>query len=81
MGCTGVEDELQDEVAECIEDFKDAGIKVWMLTGDLGHTAEEIGYNCGVISRDSYTAEIFRLDSIDREELSAEVNQLGERIK
>jgi len=81
LGCTGVEDELQDEVAECIEDFKDAGIKVWMLTGDLGHTAEEIGYNCGVISRDSYTAEIFRLDSIDREELSAEVNQLGERIK
>mmetsp|Transcript_22152 Transcript_22152/g.29616 ORF Transcript_22152/g.29616 Transcript_22152/m.29616 type:complete len:86 (+) Transcript_22152:1894-2151(+) len=49
LGCTGVEDELQDEVSDCIEDFRDAGIKVWMLTGDLGHTAQEIGYNCGVM--------------------------------
>ena len=39
VGCTGVEDELQDKVAECIRDFQEAGIKVWMLTGDLGHTA------------------------------------------
>ena len=39
LACTGVEDELQDDVAECIQDFRDAGIKFWMLTGDLGHTA------------------------------------------
>ena len=52
IACTGVEDELQEEVAECIQDFRDAGIKFWMLTGDLGHTAREIGYNCGVMSRD-----------------------------
>ena len=36
---TGVEDILQENVKECIEDFRDAGIKVWMLTGDKGTTA------------------------------------------
>jgi magnesium-transporting ATPase (P-type) len=34
IGVTGLEDVLQDRVAECINDFKEAQIKVWMLTGD-----------------------------------------------
>lgn len=34
IGVTGLEDVLQDRVAECIRDFKEAHIKVWMLTGD-----------------------------------------------
>ena len=39
LGITGVEDTLQDNVIECIRDFKDAGINVWMLTGDKLETA------------------------------------------
>jgi magnesium-transporting ATPase (P-type) len=39
LGITGMEDLLQEEVNECMRDFKDAGIKVWMLTGDKGETA------------------------------------------
>ena len=31
-------------------DFREAGIRVWMLTGDQGLTAKEIGINCGIIS-------------------------------
>ena len=65
IGCTGVEDELQDNVAECIRDFREAGIKVWMLTGDLGHTAQEIGFNCGVMSRDETLNELFKLESVE----------------
>jgi P-type E1-E2 ATPase len=38
-------------VKECIEDFRDAGIKVWMLTGDKGATAKEIAYSCGLIMK------------------------------
>ena len=34
-----MEDLLQDRVQECIKDFKEAGIRVWMLTGDKGDTA------------------------------------------
>ena len=62
LGCTGVEDELQENVAECIQDFQAAGIKFWMLTGDMGNTAQEIGYNCGIISRDSDLQDIFKIE-------------------
>jgi phospholipid-translocating ATPase len=44
-----VEDLLQDNVKECITDFRDAGMKVWMLTGDKGLTAKEIAYSCGLL--------------------------------
>jgi len=37
---TGVEDLLQENVKACIEDFRDAGMRVWMLTGDKGATAK-----------------------------------------
>ena len=43
LGITGLEDLLQDNVAECIKQFRAAKIKVWMLTGDKGETAENIG--------------------------------------
>ena len=48
LGVTGVEDKLQDDVEKCIKDFRVAGIKVWMLTGDKGETALEIGLRCGM---------------------------------
>ena len=44
-----VEDLLQENVKECIEDFRAANISVWMLTGDKGLTAKEIGVSCGLI--------------------------------
>jgi len=49
LGVSGVEDLLQDNVKSCIEDFKAANMKVWMLTGDKGETAENIGKSCGII--------------------------------
>lgn len=39
LGATAVEDLLQNEVGKCISDFKKANVKVWMLTGDKGETA------------------------------------------
>lgn len=49
LACTAVEDLLQENVKECIEDFRAAGISVWMLTGDKGLTAREIGVSCGLV--------------------------------
>ena len=49
LGATGVEDELQENVKECIEQFREAGIRVWMLTGDNGLTAKEISISSGVV--------------------------------
>ena len=34
IGCTAVEDMLREDVPKVISNFKEANIKVWMLTGD-----------------------------------------------
>ena len=34
LGCTAIRDYLQDKVPEVINRFLEAGIKVWMITGD-----------------------------------------------
>lgn len=33
LGCTAIEDQLGDKVPESIASLKQAGIKMWMLTG------------------------------------------------
>jgi P-type E1-E2 ATPase len=48
-GCTGIEDSLQDEVPETIHSLKEAGIIVWVLTGDKVETAINIGYSCNLL--------------------------------
>ena len=45
MGCSGIEDKLQDYVPEAIKLFKEAGILVWVLTGDKLETAMSIGFS------------------------------------
>lgn len=45
---TGVEDKLQDEVSDTIEALKNAGIKIWMLTGDKVETATCIAISTGL---------------------------------
>ena len=43
LGTTALEDKLQENVHQCIEEFRRANIKVWMITGDKLETAENIG--------------------------------------
>ena len=58
LGATGVEDALQENVKDCIIDFREAGMKVWMLTGDNGLTAREISLSSGVIDPEDAVLEI-----------------------
>lgn len=46
LGATAIEDELQLGVPETISDLLDAGMHVWMLTGDKLETAVNIAYTC-----------------------------------
>lgn len=50
LGCTAVEDSLQDDVPQTIQDIRNAGINIWMLTGDKLETAINIGRTCSLIS-------------------------------
>ena len=67
LGATGVEDALQENVKDCIIDFREAGMKVWMLTGDNGLTAREISLSSGVIDPEDAVLEIE--EDIDHENI------------
>ena len=58
-----MEDKLQDGVPEAIEDFTNAGIKVWMLTGDKLETAENIGFSSKMFNEKMH---IFKLQTKDK---------------
>lgn len=46
IGCTAVEDKLQDGVSSTLVDLRRAGIKIWVLTGDKKQTAINISDSC-----------------------------------
>jgi phospholipid-translocating ATPase len=48
---TGVEDLLQEDVDTTIENLRNAGIKIWMLTGDKVETATCISISAGLKSK------------------------------
>ncbi|KAM6899228.1 putative phospholipid-transporting ATPase IIB [Xenentodon cancila] len=48
---TGVEDQLQADVRPTLELLRNAGIKIWMLTGDKLETATCIGKSSHLVSR------------------------------
>lgn len=50
LGITGVEDKLQEEVCQTLENVRNAGINVWMLTGDKVETAICIAISSGIKS-------------------------------
>lgn len=52
LGASGIEDKLQDDVANTLEVLRSAGIKVWVLTGDKRETAINISYSCKHFSHD-----------------------------
>lgn len=52
LGATAIEDKLQDGVPEAIESLRQAGIKVWVLTGDKQETAISIGVSCKLLTAD-----------------------------
>eukprot|EP00028_Trichosphaerium_sp_Am-I-7-wt_P010617 CAMPEP_0168526134 /NCGR_PEP_ID=MMETSP0405-20121227/11767_1 /TAXON_ID=498012 /ORGANISM="Trichosphaerium sp, Strain Am-I-7 wt" /LENGTH=737 /DNA_ID=CAMNT_0008548879 /DNA_START=273 /DNA_END=2486 /DNA_ORIENTATION=+ len=49
VGATAIEDKLQDKVAETLHFFLEAGVKVWMITGDKEETAINIGTSCKLL--------------------------------
>ncbi|KAJ3266012.1 hypothetical protein HK104_006184, partial [Borealophlyctis nickersoniae] len=52
LGATAIEDKLQEGVPECIATLMDAGMKLWVLTGDKMETAINIGFSCNLLARD-----------------------------
>lgn len=58
---TGVEDKLQVDVTDTIESLRNAGIQIWMLTGDKVETAKCIAISTGLKSK---TQDFFEMKEL-----------------
>lgn len=52
LGGTAIEDRLQDGVPDTISILNQAGIKLWVLTGDKVETAINIGFSCNLLGNE-----------------------------
>ena len=84
VGCTAIEDKLQDEVPETIDLLLKANIKLWVLTGDKGslisnsvETAMTIAMSCKLI--DAFT-EVLVIDSDDHTKLISQLDMFKEKV-
>ncbi|KAF8882850.1 hypothetical protein BD779DRAFT_1612401 [Infundibulicybe gibba] len=66
LGLTGVEDKLQDDVKSTLELLRNAGIKIWMLTGDKIETARCIAISTKLVARNQYIHEVAKLKTSDQ---------------
>ncbi|CAN0906826.1 Probable phospholipid-transporting ATPase 4 [Linum grandiflorum] len=63
VGATAVEDKLQQGVPQCIDKLAQAGLKLWVLTGDKMETAINIGYSCSLLRQGMKQIVISALNS------------------
>jgi len=61
LGVTGVEDKLQRDVKPSLELLRNAGIKIWMLTGDKVETARCVAVSSKLVARGQYIYTIAKL--------------------
>ncbi|KAG8970079.1 putative aminophospholipid-translocase [Tulasnella sp. 425] len=61
LGLTGVEDKLQEDVKPTLELLRNAGIKIWMLTGDKPETATCIAISTKLVARNQYIHQVAKL--------------------
>lgn len=78
LGCSAIEDNLQEQVPESIQRFYEANIKVWMITGDKFETAENIGHCAGIIRPNS---QIFRFKNPNIKEFAKQVREMKRDIQ
>jgi phospholipid-translocating ATPase len=65
LGVTGVEDKLQRDVKPSLELLRNAGIKIWMLTGDKVETARCVAVSAKLVARGQYIHTIAKLNRKD----------------
>ncbi|XP_017852723.1 phospholipid-transporting ATPase ID isoform X2 [Drosophila busckii] len=79
VGVTAIEDKLQDGVPKSIANLQNAGIKIWVLTGDKQETAINIGYSCQLLTDE--LVDVFIVDGSSVEEVEKQLRQFKESIR
>ncbi|KAH8821424.1 P-type ATPase-like protein [Xylogone sp. PMI_703] len=65
LGVTGVEDKLQRDVKPSLELLRNAGVKIWMLTGDKVETARCVAVSAKLVARGQYIHTVAKLKRKD----------------
>lgn len=68
LGGTGIEDKLQDKVPATIKSIRDAGLKIWVITGDKMETAINIAYSSKLLTpednkKSAVGTKIYKIDN------------------
>ena len=78
LGATAIEDKLQDNISDVLFSFIEAGIKIWVLTGDKMDTAKSIAYSCKLLD---HSFIIFQFDSFNIEDKEEAYTKIRENLK
>lgn len=65
LGLTGVEDQLQNNVKLTLELLRNAGLRIWMLTGDKIETATNIAISSKLFGRNQAIMQIEKIKDIE----------------
>ena len=71
VGCTGIEDELQEDVGETVAKIRRAGIKFFVLTGDKMETTINIAQTAEILAKEAKLACFVDVDTVQTELLNA----------
>jgi phospholipid-translocating ATPase len=74
LGGTAIEDRLQEGVPDTIALLAEAGIKLWVLTGDKVETAINIGFSCNLLNNDMELI-VFRIEDEEISTAEAELDK------
>ncbi len=80
LGGTAIEDRLQEGVPDTIALLGDAGIKLWVLTGDKVETAINIGFSCNLLNNDMELI-VFKVEDEQISTADAELDKQLELFK
>ncbi|RDW80067.1 hypothetical protein BP6252_04705 [Coleophoma cylindrospora] len=74
LGGTAIEDRLQEGVPDTIALLAEAGIKLWVLTGDKVETAINIGFSCNLLNNDMELI-VFKIEDDQLSSAEAELDK------
>lgn len=82
QGASAIEDSLQEGVPETLEQLANAGIHIWMITGDKVGTAKNIAVACNLLKLPDMKLIEFTKEAVDEKLLAkgGNVEELTDRI-
>ena len=79
LGASAIEDALQPGVPETLRALRDAGVRVWMLTGDKAETALEVARACKLVPHAAFVVDVRPASLVDGASSSSSAFRSGAR--